>query len=444
MRVDNMHVFLLGVSHKTAPVELRERLDFSSRDVGTAVQALAARSAATEAVLLSTCNRSEVYVVSDDPLQARTDIVQFLCSYHGIPADAFVPHVFERSDGDATRHLFRVAAGLDSLIVGEPQILGQVKDAFHVASEHQCAGPLLTRLFQASFGVGKRVRSETALGEGAVSVGFAAIELARKIFGRLADRSVLVVGAGEIATLAAQHLHGQGVGPIVVTSRTATSADKLAASVSGSAIGWDQLGAAVAEADIVVTGTGSPQPVLTRSGVESAIGARRSRPLFIMDLAVPRDVEASVGMLEDVFLYNVDDLQALVHLNVSRRGSEVERAEAIVGEEAARFAVWRRSRGAVPTVVALRRRFESIRQAELERLGVKLAGLSTADRERVDEVTRLIVEKLLLEPTSRLKALPDEETQAAYTEAVSRLFGLRDEPVDIDEPADMPPAARRK
>lgn len=439
-----MHVFLLGVSHKTAPVELRERLDFSSRDVGTAVQALAARSAATEAVLLSTCNRSEVYVVSDDPLRARADIIQFLCSYHDLPAEAFVPHVFERSDGDATRHLFRVVAGLDSLIVGEPQILGQVKDAFQVAYEHQCAGPLLTRLFQASFGVGKRVRSETALGEGAVSVGFAAVELARKIFGRLTGRSVLVVGAGEIATLTAHHLHGQGVGRIVVTSRTAASAEKLADSVSGSAVGWDKLGTAVAEADIIVTGTGSSQPVLTRSSMEAATNGRRSRPLFIMDLAVPRDVEASVGTLEDVFLYNVDDLQALVHSNVSRRGSEVERAEAIVGEESVRFAVWRRSRGAVPTVVALRRRFESIRQAELERLGVKLAGLSAADRERVDEVTRLIVEKLLLEPTSQLKALPDEETQATYTEAISRLFGLREEPVDIERPSDMPSAGRRK
>ncbi len=421
-----MHLFLLGVSHKTAPIELRERLDFSSRDLATAVQALASRQAATEAVLLSTCNRSEVYVASDDPLQARTEIIDFLTSYHGLPADAFVPHLFERSDADATRHLFRVAAGLDSLIVGEPQILGQVKDAFQVAADRQCVGPLLTRLFQSSFGVGKRVRTETALGEGAVSMGFAAVELARKIFGRLEGRNVLVVGAGEITTLAAQHLRTQGVGDIVVTSRTGSSAEALAARIAGRAIGWDQMAGAVPAADIVVSGTGAPRPVLTRAHVEAAT-AGRSQPLFIIDLAVPRDVEASVGQLEHVFLYNVDDLQALVHENVSRRGAEMERAEFIVTEELTRFAAWHRSRGAVPTVVALRRRFEAIRRAEFERLGVKLSGLSPSDRDRVDEVTRLIVEKLLVEPTEQLKALPDEETQAAYTEAVNRLFGLRDE-----------------
>jgi glutamyl-tRNA reductase len=433
-----MHLFLLGVSHRTAPVELRERLDFSSRDLGTAVQALAAHPAATEAVLLSTCNRSEVYVASDDPLQAREEIVGFLADYHGVPADAFVPHLFERSDGDATRHLFRVAAGLDSLIVGEPQILGQVKDAFQVAADRQCVGPLLTRLFQSSFGVGKRVRTETALGEGAVSVGFAAVELARKIFGRLDGRSVLVVGAGEITTLAAQHLHTHGVGEIVVTSRTGSSAEALAAKVSGRAIGWDHLASAVAGADIVVSGTGAPRPILTHADVQAAVSGHRSRPLFIIDLAVPRDVEASVGSLEQVFLYNVDDLQALVHENVSRRGAEIDRAEFIVGEEVTRFGSWRRSRGAVPTVVALRRRFEAIRRSEFERLGVKLSGLSPADRERVDEVTRLIVEKLLVEPTEQLKALPDEETQAAYTEAVNRLFGLRDEASEIDRSIDRP------
>jgi glutamyl-tRNA reductase len=407
-------------------VELRERLDFSSRDLGTAVQALASRPAATEAVLLSTCNRSEVYVASDDPQQARAEIVEFLASYHDVPADAFVPHLFERADGDATRHLFRVAAGLDSLIVGEPQILGQVKDAFQAATERQCVGPLLTRLFQSSFGVGKRVRTETALGEGAVSVGFAAVELARKIFGRLDGRNVLVIGAGEITSLAAQHLRAHGVGDIVVTSRTAASAEALADKVSGRAIGWGQMAAAVGSADIVVSGTGAPRPILTHAQVAAAT-AGRSRSLFVIDLAVPRDVEPSVGQLEQVFLYNVDDLQALVHENVSRRGAEIDRAEFIVGEEVTRFGAWRRSRGAVPTVVALRRRFEAIRRSEMERLGIKLSTLSPADRDRVDEVTRLIVEKLLVEPTEQLKALPDEETQAAYTEAVNRLFGLRDE-----------------
>jgi glutamyl-tRNA reductase len=422
-----MHVFLLGVSHQTAPIDVREQLDFSSRDVGAAVEALAARYSAGEAVVLSTCNRSEIYVASDDPAHAREEIIDFLGSYHGLPRQAFESHVFVHTDEDATRHLFRVAAGLDSLVVGEPQVLGQVKGAFQVAATRQCVGPVLTRLFHTSFGVGKRVRTETALGEGAISVGFAAVALARKIFGRLDGRGVLVVGAGEISTLTAQHLRAQGVGDIAITSRTAAHAEALAVEVDGRPIPWSDLRPALATADIVITATGSPRPILTRADIEAVSGRRRGESLFIIDIAVPRDVEASVGEIEQVFLYNVDDLQAIVQENLSRRSSEIVQAEAIVSEEVERFAAWRRSRGAVPTVVALRQRFEQIRLGELQRLEHKLGGLTPEARASVDEVTRLIVEKLLLAPTARLKALPDEETQIAYTEAVNRLFDLRDE-----------------
>ena len=422
-----MHVFLLGVSHQTAPIDVREQLDFSSRDVGAAVEALAAKYSAGEAVVLSTCNRSEIYVAIDDPERARQELVDFLGSYHGLPREAFESHVFVHADEEATRHLFRVAAGLDSLVVGEPQILGQVKDAFQVAATRQCVGPVLTRLFHTSFGVGKRVRSETALGEGAISVGYAAVALARKIFGRLDGRGVLVVGAGEISTITAQHLRSQGVGEIVITSRTAAHADALAADVNGRAIPWNDMRGALAAADIVITATGSPRPILSRTDIAAVSDKRRGEPLFIIDIAVPRDVEASVGEIEQVFLYNVDDLQAVVQENLSRRSSEIGRAESIVSEEVERFAAWRRSRGAVPTVVALRQRFEQIRRAELQRLEHKLGGLSPEARASVDEVTRLIVEKLLLAPTSQLKALPDEDTRIAYTEAVNRLFELRDE-----------------
>jgi glutamyl-tRNA reductase len=422
-----MHLFLLGVSHQTAPIEVREQLDFSSRDVGAAVEAVATRYSAGEAVVLSTCNRSEIYVASDDPDRARQGLIEFLVSYHGLPAAAFESHVFVRTDEDVSRHLFRVAAGLDSLVVGEPQILGQVKDAFQVAATRQCVGPVLTRLFHTSFGVGKRVRSETALGEGAVSVGFTAVALARKIFGKLEGRRVLVVGAGEISTLTAQHLRAQGVGDIVITSRTAAHAEALAIDVDGRAVPWAELRTALQTADIVITATGSPRPILTRADVETVSSRRRGEPLFFIDIAVPRDVEASVGEMEQVFLYNVDDLQAIVQENLSRRSSEIVKAEAIVTQEVERFSAWRRSRSAVPTVVALRQRFEQIRRAELRRLDTKLAGLSPEARASVDEVTRLIVENLLLAPTSQLKALPDEETQIAYTEAVNRLFELRED-----------------
>jgi len=441
-----MHVFLLGVSHRTAPVDLRERLDFASRDLGAAVEALATRPSAAESVVLSTCNRSEIYVASSDPDRAREELTAFLSEYHALPAAAFTPHLFSRDNEAAVRHLFRVAAGLDSLVVGEPQILGQVKDAFQTAADRRCTGPTLSKLFHWSFVVGKRVRTETGLGEGAVSVSFAAVALARKIFGRLEGRRVLVVGAGEIATLTAQHLRTNGVAEILVTSRTQAHADTLAETVNGRSLAWDDMAQGLALADIVVTATGSPRPIITRAQAEAVTRKRRPDPLFIIDMAVPRDVEPSVGDLDQVFLYNVDDLQTIVQENLTRRSSEVTRAEAIVAEELAKFSAWQRSRSAVPTVVALRERFDRIRRSELQRLDGKLAGLTPEAKARVDEVTRLIVEKLLLEPTEQLKGLPDEETQVAYTEAINRLFRLRaGEPApDPDDTAtEVTPADRR-
>jgi glutamyl-tRNA reductase len=442
-----MHLFLLGVSHKTAPVDVRERLDFSSRDLGAAVEALATRPSAAESVVLSTCNRSEIYVASENPAQAREEIIEFLSHYHSLSPDSFMPHLFSLGDEAAAKHLFRVAAGLDSLVIGEPQILGQVKDAFDTAAGHRCAGPMLTKLFHWSFGVGKRVRTETALGEGAVSISFAAVTLARKIFGRLEGRRVLVIGAGEISSLTAEHLRSQGVGEMAIASRTAAHADALAASVGGRAERWEDVPSLLHAADIVVSATGSQRPIITRAQVEATTGRHRPDPLFIIDLAVPRDVEASVGDIEQVFLYNVDDLQSIVQENLSRRSREISHAETIVAEELLKFATWQRSRGAVPTVVALRQRFDAIRRSELQRLESKLAGLSPDERARVDDVTRLIVEKLLLEPTEQLKALPDEETQVAYTEAVNRLFRLRtgeSASGSTDAAADSSSADRRK
>ena len=422
-----MHLFLLGVSHRTAPLELRERLDFSSRDVGAAVEALCAHATTTETVVLSTCNRSELYVVSDQMARAREELIGFLADYHRMSADQFVPHLFAREDGQAVHHLFRVAAGLDSLVVGEPQVLGQVKEAFTIASDRHCSGPMLNRLFTSSFAVGKRVRTETSLGEGAVSVSFAAVQLARKIFGKLDGRRVLVLGAGEMGQLTARHLRTNGVGDIVVTGRTLARAEEVAAAVDGTAVPWTDLPTVLQKADIVVTATGSATPIVTRADVAAVMGRQRREPLFIIDIAVPRDVEAGAGDIEQVFLYNVDDLQAIVQENMSRRSTEVQRAEEIVAEEVGRFMAWRRSRGAVTTVVSLRQRFDEIRRSELQRLDFKLAGLDPQARARVDEITRLIVEKLLIEPTEQLKALPDEETQVAYTDAVRRLFALRDD-----------------
>jgi len=419
-----MHLLLLGVSHRTAPVELREQVDFARRGVPAALDALAERATLTETVVLSTCNRAEVYAASADPVAAAAELSRFMAAFHGVPGQTLERYVFRLVDHEAAGHLFRVAAGLDSLVVGEPQILGQVKDAYATAAERKRTGPLLNRLFHASFTVGKRVRTQTGLGEGAVSVSYAAVSLAKKIFGDLSGLNVLILGAGEMAKLTAVHLKAQEVRRISVASRTLRSAERLAEEIGGEALEWQHVDTALARSEIVITATGATDPVLTRARVEQAMRKRRDRPLFLIDIALPRDVAPDAGDIEQVFLYNIDDLRTIVNENLARRAAELERAEAIVRHEVAQFDQWLRSRGAVPTVVALRRRFEDIRQAELQRLEGKLSGLPPEAKARVDEITHLIVEKLLLTPTEQLKSVSDEAAAVAYADALNRLFGL--------------------
>jgi glutamyl-tRNA reductase len=436
-----MHLLLVGISHRTAPIELRERVDFQARGVAGALRALAERGSAREAVVVSTCNRAELYVACDEAAATRQDLVRFVSDFNGVPASEVAPHMYEVVDLDVARHLFRVAAGLDSLVMGEPQILGQVKDAHTAASDAQTAGPVLNRLFHTSFAVGKRVRTETGLGAGAVSVSYAAVALARKIFGDLNRRSVAVIGAGEMGKLTALHMKSHAVQHITIVSRTMAHAARTAEAIGGaSAAPWDELNAVLTASDIVITATGAAAPILTKAHVETVMRTRRNRPLFIVDIAVPRDVEAAAGEIEQVFLYNIDDLQATVRENLARRASEVSRAEAIVGEEVDKFGVWFRSRGVIPTVVALRERFEAIRRAELERLHFKLSALPPDARARVDEITHLIVEKLLLTPTEQLKSLNDADTVGAYSEALTRLFGLTEQ----DERRKVEPFTRNR
>ena len=429
-----MGLILLGISHHSAPVDLRERVDFSRRGVPDALAVLADLDGVDEVVVLSTCNRSEIYAIGDDPERRHESLASFMSRYHDVDESELAPHLYARRDGDAVRHLFRIAAGLDSLVVGEPQILGQVKDAYTVASDHGHTGALLNRLFHWSFGVGKRVRSETGLGEGAVSVSYAAISLARKIFGDLKGLSPLLIGAGEMAELTATHLRSHQVGRICVASRTPSHAATLAAKVDGESVPWGDITTRLSTSDIVVTATGSAAPIVSRQDIETAMDRRRDRPLFIIDIGLPRDVEPSSGDLEEVFLYNIDDLRAIVRENLARRQSQVDQAELMVDEEVDRFTVWLRSRAAIPTVVALRRRFETIRQSELERLAPKLNGLPPASRDRVEEITRLLVEKLLSAPTEALKGARDEKTVAGYADALNRLFKLRDDADDRGRP----------
>jgi glutamyl-tRNA reductase len=420
-----MHVLLLGVSHRTAPVEIRERLDFSARGLDEALAALSGRPSGAEAAVLSTCNRAEVYFVCESIEEAHADIEAFFAEFHRLPHEDLRPHLYAKTDADAARHLFRVASGLDSLVVGEPQILGQVKEAYGHAAAQRTTGPLLNRLFKSAFTAGKRVRTETSLGEGAVSVSYAAVALARKIFGDLSGRTVLVVGAGEMGKLTALHMKSQGIRQVLITSRTVAHAESLSQAIDATVIPWTGLSDALGEADIVITATGASAPIISRHLVETAMRPRRHRPLFVIDIAVPRDVDPAAGNIEQVFLYNIDDLQAVVVENVSKRSTEIAQAETIVGEEVDRFRIWLQSRGAIPTVVALRQHTEALRRAELQRLEPKLlAGLSPDARATVDQVTRLFMEKLLLGPTEHLKSLTDAETIALYTDVVNRLFSL--------------------
>src|ERR1700674_1201393 len=368
-----MHLLLVGISHKTAPVELRERLDFQVRGVDRALQALAARGSTREAVVLSTCNRAELYVACDDLTATLADLVSFVSEFNAIDPPAVAPHVYDVADLDAARHLFRVAAGLDSLVVGEPQVFGQVKEAHTIAGGVHTVGPVLNRLFHASFVVGKRVRTETRLGSGSVSISYAAVALARKIFGDLGGRTVVVVGAGEMGKLTARHMKTQGVHHVTIVSRTMAHAARTADAIGGAtAAPWEDLDEVLGTSDIVITATGASAPILTKARIEAIMRPRRNRPLFIIDIPLPRDA----------------------------RGLHYKPA-----------ALPREAREHARTIV--------------------------------DEIPHLIVEKLLLTPTEQLKSLGDTETVGAYTEALTRLFGLTDrEHADADDGGPAGRAAR--
>ena len=418
-----MRLFAVGLSHRSAPVELRERVDFAREGIEPALQALESSGLTRDAVVLATCNRSEIYAT----VERDTDVerlTRFFSEYHRIPHEEIARHLYVHRGIDAARHLFRVAAGLDSLVVGEPQVFGQVKSAYTRSADRGTTSGLVNRLFHAAFTAGKRVRAETGLSEGAVSVSYAAVGLAKKIFGSLNGRTVLIAGAGEMASLTGTHLKAQEVERIIVASRTSESTERLASELGAEAVSWNELPNALTSADVTVTATGASKPVITRDLLQRVMRQRPHRPMFIIDIAVPRDVESPAGNLEQVFLYNIDDLQQIVQDNLAKRGAELSRAEAIINEESARFAEWLRSRDVIPTVVALRERFEAIRRSELRRLDARLAGLPPEARARVDEITRLLVEKLLLSPTEQLKSLNDETMVAVYSEAISRLFSL--------------------
>ncbi len=435
-------IVVIGLSHRTAPLALRERLAVPAAELGADLRGLLATGALDETVVISTCNRVEVYLAARDARAGAGAARAWLASR--AVATSLEGHLYERAGGDAVQHAFRVASSLDSMVVGEPQILGQVKEAFGAAEAAGTTGTLLSRCFQRAFAVAKRVRSETAIAAGAVSVSSVACELAAKVFGRLEGRRVLLVGAGEMAEAAARHLHGAGA-RIVVANRSLERAEALAREHGGEARTLDQLQAELILADVVISSTASPGFVITREAMQAVVKARRHRLMLLVDIAVPRDIDPRVGDLENVFLYDVDHLESVSRGAADARRREAESAERIVHEEVAEFELWRKSLALTPTIVALRARFREIVVAELARTVPRLQGLGDEDRKTLDRMADAIVNKLLHQPLTALKKDAESEGSAQLLDAAQQLFALQPaEPADrsaADAPAEVEAAA---
>ena len=417
-----MTLLALGLNHKTAPIDIRERVSFGPDIVVGALRSLAEHAGAGEAVIVSTCNRTEIYCAGDaldgDALQ------RWLSRFHGLDAALVRPYVYSYRDKEAVCHLFEVAAGLDSMILGEPQILGQVKSAFQTAQNSGAIGKLLGRLFQCTFALAKQVRTDTAIGNSPVSVAFAAVTLARQIFADLSAQTALLIGAGETIELAARHLHQHGLGRMVVANRTVERAHGLAAQFDGYAIALTEIAAHLPEADIVISSTAATHHVVTKDRVAQAMRGRRGDPLFLIDIAVPRDIDPAVNDLSDVFLYDIDDLNGVVEANLEERMREAQRAEVIIEEEMAEFERWLESMEVVPTVAAIRAKAEMVRQAELEKALKRLGGLSEKELQTIEALSSAIVNKMLHGPTERLKRVSSEKDGYTYVEAARFLYGL--------------------
>jgi glutamyl-tRNA reductase len=419
-----MHLILVGTSHHRAPVELRERLFVSAPENPGLVRRLAGEEG--EAVALSTCNRTELYVVGVDSQAAQARAFAQLAALGEMTESEIAASLYTLQDAAAALHLFRVAASLDSLVPGEAQILGQVRGAYETAKEAGTAGPILHRLFRQALRVGRRVRTETAIGENPASVSSAAAELAERVFGTLEGKRILVLGAGKMSDLAAVNLISRGVESVFVANRSVERAERLARRFGGRAAGLDAVEAELEEVDIVVASTGAEGYVLSAEQVGRAMRARRGRPIFFVDIAVPRDIDPAVNELEGCYVYDVDDLERVVEESVAGRREEAVRAEAIVAEEAEDFRAWELSLDVVPAIASLRARAESIRTSELERAEGRLHSLSPSERRAVESLTAQIVNKLLHAPTVRMKQAAAAADGVLYAEAVRHLFDLDD------------------
>jgi glutamyl-tRNA reductase len=421
-----MNLILVGVSHRSAPVEVRERMNIHESRLPGALGDLVARDGIREALILSTCNRVDLVAAGEEGSATEPLLRRFLAEYHHDDPGAYDQHLYWYRDGDVVRHLFRVAASLDSMIVGEPQILGQFKQAYLAAREAGALSGPLREISEQALAVGRRVRRETSLGASAVSVSYAAVELARKIFGSLQGKTIFVLGAGKMSELAARHLVSSGASSILVANRTFERAQELAEAFGGTAVPFGEIFNHLRRADIVISSTGSPDFVVTRAAAEQLLAGRKQRPMFFVDIAVPRDIDPAVNDLDNAFVYDIDDLEQVVSQNREERQREAVRAEKIVEQEVERTLRRLASRELAPTIVALEQRLESIRTAEIERYRGRLDELTPEQRQNVDALTRGILSKILHGPITEMKSRAGGPEHGALVKVVRRMFGVND------------------
>jgi glutamyl-tRNA reductase len=425
-------LFVVGISWRTAPVAVREQLAFREEELGATLAAII-KLPVGEALLISTCNRVEVYGVGEGDASKR--VRDLLVATRGVKGKDVLAAMYERRGAEAIRHVFRVASSLDSLVVGEAQILGQLKAAYGLAGKTGTSGPVLSRALERAFGVAKRVRTETAIARGAANVSSVAVELAQRVFGKLEGKRVLVVGAGKMSTLAARHLYSSGADRIVVTNRSPEKAKALASEIDGDAKPWEDLEALLVDADVVISSTGAREPVLTRALFKKVVKTRRWRSMVVIDIAVPRDAEPAIGELDGVYLYDIDDLDKVVQANLAERQKAADRAGEIVEHEATQFERWLRTQGVVPTIRALRERFAEVADAEVQKAVEQLARKEhTRDQQKelVQRVVQLVVNKLLHAPTTALREAAGEDG-ALRAAVLCELFGLSPTEAEVVE-----------
>lgn len=420
-----MHLLIVGLNHKTAPVKIREKLHFASNRLAEPLSELKSYGELAENLILSTCNRVELYTRVDHVKMGSQLVKQFLSGFHGISLQDFEPHLYEYSDDEAACHTFRVCSSLDSMVVGEPQIIGQVKEAYTLAKGFGSVGPILSQLFERAFHVAKKVRAETRIGENAVSVSYAAVELAKKIFGELADKSAMLIGAGEMSELAARHLVGNGVKTVFVSNRTYSRALELAQELGGTAVNFEQMPKHLAMADIVISSTDAPHYIIKKDQVLNLIKTRKNKPIFFIDIAVPRDIEPSVNEIENVFLYNIDDLENVIEANLKERQREALKAEEIIKTEVAKFMRWLDTLNIAPLITSLREKIETIRRIELDKVFSKMDNFSDEEKKAIEMLTSSIVNKILHQPIVSLKKHVNSTGSGEYLKVARDLFDLK-------------------